>query len=467
MPTFTAIALDRLLETGATKSSSAAKSSQAPESKTLERRDTTPLNSDVYSKSSFSKKGSVPPHPNKVRRRNTMSFPTTIMAAEATAEKKPQWPQISPALYATPVSTPLPDSPTSFPPSPYVINHKRRGPRLQKSFSEQNVLSKQQRDKGAAESFGNGRSSDTELEIEKLGNVGVVDANANRNSNLIEEEKVNGFRGKKGEEVGDNSGIGENGEQKVVFGSSLELESEVEDFFDPQESMSFTSNTDAEDNNSVERSVKTSTPMTEFFDAWEELSSDSTRQQQPSIYDLATELREIRMNLSREIEKQKQAEEALNNMQRQWQMLRQKMMDVGLVLPADLTTSDPSEDICRQVYLVRIVSESIGRGTAKAEAEEEMKVQLEAKNFEIARLYDRLHYYEAMNREMSQRNQEAMEMARRDRHQRRRRQRWVWGSIAAAITLGSVALAWSYFPGVKESSSNYHLQAPKPDSAAE
>ncbi|GAB4847463.1 hypothetical protein Ancab_026520 [Ancistrocladus abbreviatus] len=84
------------------------------------------------------------------------------------------------------------------------------------------------------------------------------------------------------------------------------------------------------------------------------------------------------------------------------------MMDVGLVLPADLTTSDPSEDICHQVYLVGIVSKSIGRGTAKAKAEEEMKVQLEAKNFEIARLYDRLHYYDAMNREISQRNQEAM-----------------------------------------------------------
>ncbi|CAD6253572.1 unnamed protein product [Miscanthus lutarioriparius] len=38
-----------------------------------------------------------------------------------------------------------------------------------------------------------------------------------------------------------------------------------------------------------------------------------------------------------------------------------------------------------------------------------------AKNLEIARLSDRVQYYEAANREMSQRNQEAIEMSRQQR----------------------------------------------------
>ena len=37
-----------------------------------------------------------------------------------------------------------------------------------------------------------------------------------------------------------------------------------------------------------------------------------------------------------------------------------------------------------------------------------METVIAAKNFEIARLSDRVQYYEAANREMSQRNQEAI-----------------------------------------------------------
>lgn len=37
-------------------------------------------------------------------------------------------PQMSPSLYATPTEIPLPNSPSSFPPSPYIVNHKGRGP---------------------------------------------------------------------------------------------------------------------------------------------------------------------------------------------------------------------------------------------------------------------------------------------------------------------------------------------------
>ncbi|KAG8059711.1 hypothetical protein GUJ93_ZPchr0002g24620 [Zizania palustris] len=47
----------------------------------------------------------------------------------------------SPTLYSTPESTQLPDSPSSFPGtwSPYLINHKRRGPGLVKTLSQGDV----------------------------------------------------------------------------------------------------------------------------------------------------------------------------------------------------------------------------------------------------------------------------------------------------------------------------------------
>lgn len=58
-------------------------------------------------------------------------------------------------------------------------------------------------------------------------------------------------------------------------------------------------------------------------------------------------------------------------------------------------------------------------------------------------------------------------MARRDRQRKRRRQKWVWGSIAAAITVGMTALAWSYLGSGKASpaSSARVTQAPVSDDA--
>ena len=132
----------------------------------------------------------------------------------------------------------------------------------------------------------------------------------------------------------------------------------------------------------------------------------------PSISVIEAELREMRLSLLMELEKRKQAEEALDNLRGQWQRLREHLSLVGLTLPSDPTVATngnhPAEELCQQVNIARFVSGSIGRGIARAEVETEMEAQLEAKNFEIARLLDRLHYYEAVNHEMSQRNQEAV-----------------------------------------------------------
>jgi hypothetical protein len=248
MPTFTAIAFDRLIEPGASKSVD----KSVPNSK--------PPNSR--------------PIPNSMlERRNSTSA----------AEKRVKRPQMTPALYATPKVTPLPDSPTSFPPSPYIINHKRRGPRLMKSFSEDDVSSRQ---KTVEKVNGNMDNAETEV-VHSTDDASVTFSVPGPN-----EEHVNGGHecevGSCNSEPGCSNGElgssnGELGSSNVELGSSsksngaareedslkLERDGDSEYFFDPQDSLSITSNTDGEDSSGPERSMKLATPMGEFFDAWE------------------------------------------------------------------------------------------------------------------------------------------------------------------------------------------------------
>jgi hypothetical protein len=44
-------------------------------------------------------------------------------------------------------------------------------------------------------------------------------------------------------------------------------------------------------------------------------------------------------------------------------------------------------------------------------------------------------------------------MARRERQRKRRRQKWIWGSITTVIALGTAAIALSYLPVGRGSSS--------------
>ncbi|KAI6692303.1 hypothetical protein NL676_020013 [Syzygium grande] len=107
MPTFRAISLKRLLEPGAFKLVDKAvdTSSSPPNAK--------PTKPNPVLESKLERCNSVPAVGRKI-----------------------QLPRLRPSLYATPEVTPLPDSPSSLPSSsPYIINHKRRGPRLLESFS--------------------------------------------------------------------------------------------------------------------------------------------------------------------------------------------------------------------------------------------------------------------------------------------------------------------------------------------
>ncbi|XP_057787325.1 uncharacterized protein LOC131004643 [Salvia miltiorrhiza] len=522
MPTFTAIAFDRLIEPGAAKSMVQARNS--PDSK-LERRRSTSNTIEIRAMdapSSVVERGygippnpksergvnvptnpkldrgvSVPPntkleggvgvHPNTKLERGVSvppnaklergvaipshanlnkknSAPTTTVV-----DKEHHWTRISPALYATPESTPLPDSPSSFPPSPYIINHKRRGPRLMKSFSEYDVTSwnnesdetKVHENASSAEKgVPSVCKDDISVPTEVMDSTTDNKASPSGTGDAKEKDLTGVYNGKHGSSTFANSPVGQNGVTKYgdVVGSPV----------DPQDSVSLKGIGENEGNGGAGRSLSQSTPLTEFYDAWEELSTESG--QQLPLPDIETDLREMKLTLLMEIEKRKQAEENLNNMRSQWQRIREQLSLVGLNLPVDPAAleegeepADTAAEICQQVYLARFVSNSIGRGVAKAEVEMEMEAQIELKNSEIARLWDRLHYFEAVNQEMSHRNQEVVETARRLRQLRKKRQRWIWGSISAVLTLGSGVLVYSYLHSGKGSSSQSSAQASEMD----
>lgn len=344
----------------------------------------------------------------------TLPKATPVKLEPMRASSRPMF--ASPALYATPTVAPLPlpESPSSFPPSPYIVNHKRRGPRLQKPPPP--------------------LEAEEEADYKDEAKESDFDANLGTTSPVVSVDENNS-------------------------GNGIAVNEEAEDFLDFMDSMSSASNLEGEDGSAVEGLRKVGTEMGEFYDAFDEISSDGgSRSSSRKIED---EIREMRLNLLLEIEKRKQAEDAVENLQIKWQNLRQHLLAVGLVLPnlpkpkEEEAIVDPAEDLSQQIVVARVVAASVVRGCAKAAAEMEMEPRIEAKNFEIARLLDRLRYYEATNREMSQRNQEAVEKARQRRHlQRNRRKKWFWGSIGLVVTVGSAAIAWSYLPSSNPPVSN-------------
>jgi hypothetical protein len=239
-----------------------------------------------------------------------------------------------------------------------------------------------------------------------------------------------------------NGGTSKNGESDTLF----EL----------QDSQILASYSETDDAAAHERWWKpcsplgTSTPGAEFYDAFEEISSDGGTRSSRCVDD---DLREMRLSLLMEIERRKQAEEALESWQNEWKKLSHHLSLIALSLPSPSiaennsdSSMEPGAELCQQITVSQLVSAAIARGFARAEVESEMETVLAAKNFEIARLSDRVQYYEAANREMSQRNQEAIEMSRQQRKNRKKKQKWFWGSVGLAVTLGAAAIVWSYLP---------------------
>lgn len=247
MPHFTAIALDRLIDPGASKS--ADKSSHG--SVTIHGH---PLNP---------KSGSGP----KLDRRNSTS----------SSQRRVLHPQMTPALYATPEVTPLPDSPSSFPPSPYIIDHKRRGPRLGKnqSYGDASCVNKTTDEGeltvGARETSRQVVASAEDVPVAHPMSKPMQDNldNGGSGGESGTTTKEEAARTKSGQNENLNGGLVGEDDSLMPFLLSPRAEGDGDDFYDPQESMSYTSNSDIDDHGTPDRCSKITSTVGEFYDAWE------------------------------------------------------------------------------------------------------------------------------------------------------------------------------------------------------
>uniref|UniRef100_A0A1D1ZA86 Uncharacterized protein 035R n=2 Tax=Anthurium amnicola TaxID=1678845 RepID=A0A1D1ZA86_9ARAE len=205
--------------------------------------------------------------------------------------------------------------------------------------------------------------------------------------------------------------------------AGIDENDDAEDFFDPRDMMSTMSSSDTEDAGSFRHggSGRCHTPLasqSEFYDATEDFFSDGSvsRSSSFSRATIEADLRSIRLNLFEEIERRKKAEEILDHMQNMFQRITRQLSLVGSSFPPIQPgvnmqyDVDSAAQLCQEVVVTRFVSEALESGLAQAETEAAAEVIIEAKNHEISRFKDRLQYYEAMNQEMSQRNQEAIGM---------------------------------------------------------
>lgn len=263
MPAFTAIALDSLIEPGGSRPINKPPSHSRP-----------------------------PPNPKpittpKLNRRHSIS----------SGDKKAQCLPINPELYATPEATPLPDSHTSFVPSPYIVNHKRRGPRLSKSVSEIDVAAcRKALDDQESCSSENKKTVENEV-VSSANKPSVINSVS---SPREKKEKTNDDMNSR---VGSKKALQINSDGKVWGGNLRRVNTDVryvsnkfisgfdvggdspkrtpksskkggatDDFFDPQDSLNYTSNSDEEqsnNNNNRREYPSTSATIGEFYDAWD------------------------------------------------------------------------------------------------------------------------------------------------------------------------------------------------------
>ncbi|KAL8155714.1 hypothetical protein AgCh_000932 [Apium graveolens] len=260
---------------------------------------------------------------------------------------------ISPALYITPEPTPIVySSSESVSPSPYVANRKGRGGLRRR----REVVVRKEEDR-------------VEEEV------------------VVEEDEV-----KKDEEM-----------REVV-------EEESEEFVDTRcDTLSVGSSSDVREFGSV-----SGWNPVEFYDADDDFSHDGSMSSTlHSCHSFESEMRATRLSLLDEIGKRKIAEDALGLMYSQWQRVSDLLLaQAGLRFPAPSNSMQfeigPIEQFCQELVVTRFVSEAIGQGLARAETEIAAEEIFKAKDQEISRLRDRLQYYEAVNHEMSQRNQEVI-----------------------------------------------------------
>lgn len=349
-------------------------------------------------------------------------------AAELSASEAERGPSAqrffySPALYATPAPAPIPDvSSIASSPNIYVVNHKRRD-----GFSQP-----------AATSRLEGFKNKLEADVLNGGDAMPLSVVVGKGKEEEEEKKF------------------------VGCVEDVEIVEEVNgDFLDPRDSVNVgTSGSDVEDGDSLGRgwwenqlSVKIRS-QDEYYDTAEDFFSDgSFSNSSPSLRrSTENELRLLKLSLIEESSKRKVAEENLLSLKNQYEKILKCLSHSRSSLPESLNLVnlqneiDPAE-ILQEIVVLKSVSEALEIELAKNEVEEAFTGIIDTKNHEISRLRDRMMYYEAMNREMSQRNLETVDLARKRRAKRQRMQKRVWSCVGLSIAAGASLLAYSYLPG--------------------
>ncbi|KAJ7254316.1 hypothetical protein O6H91_Y417400 [Diphasiastrum complanatum] len=174
----------------------------------------------------------------------------------------------------------------------------------------------------------------------------------------------------------------------------------------------------------------------EFFDAPESPASGSSIGDELPYDGTRTTNLDKLDELEADVEQCGSAQRALLTLKQQHEAVLEKLFLSGISLTpshnqiigrssADLL--DLSDQIIQRIEVARLVTCAVARGAAKAEAEKELALIIDSKNREISRLRDKLLYCETINHEMSQRNQESIEIARRRRRERQRRLRLTIG----------------------------------------
>ncbi|PKA63045.1 hypothetical protein AXF42_Ash007841 [Apostasia shenzhenica] len=323
----------------------------------------------------------------------------------------------SPALYATPQPAPIPDvSSICWSPTTYVINYKRRDVR------------------GGCLGGGFDVRKDDD-------GVGRGDAVAEEEKD--EEEEIAIVGGSRG-----LTGIEE-----------VEISEQEEDvFFDPLDSISFgTNHGEVEDGTSSSFHGCSSQfsfynqSQSEYCDTTDEFLSDaSLSSSSPSfIRSCEKELHVLRVTFLEEASRRKKAEETLVYMNEQWEKVVKCLFQIGpsfpeMQQPEKLQDEIDLAQICQERVFLKFVSESLERDLSKEETEDAMMKLIASKNYELSRLRNRMQYYESMNREMCQRNQDAVDLSR---HRRDSKRRWIWSCIGLSLTVGASLFAYSYLHG--------------------
>ncbi|EPS72821.1 hypothetical protein M569_01929, partial [Genlisea aurea] len=170
-------------------------------------------------------------------------------------------------------------------------------------------------------------------------------------------------------------------------------------------------------------------------------------------------LHSTRLCILEEIHRRKVAEETVMLMQFQWRRIQSLFSEAGLTFPPPPTASESSiiefDQSCINQSLQEFVfsifiSEAIGKGLARAEAEEHFASIILWKDQEMQRLRDRLQYLETVNHEMSQRK--LVEVAQKQQEKKKKnRRRWMWSLMGFSVAAGASFLAYAYHTTSKSS----------------